>query len=350
MVAFLFASSSLQRNGYHPSKIHGTHAANTVPLDRPRKCAKYAVAFWGYLRGSLYTSEYWQHYIFDSPRLPSFDSFWYGPEAIMDNLEPSTPASNVVTDAFMLSLLGSRLTAYASHALNMSQFASILTTHQIPNEFPLIFEDKHQRLQYASRTLSALTNIAHVVQLTRNHTQSHCDQPYTHVLLTRMDLLLYGYPVLPVTPSNMVLFSEGNGFDLFDNGEIQRRFMAAPQFDPDYHINISSPHFNDQLLWIPWAIFEKLSHIHEDVLNLWRTKQINPNMETTLYQLLKQVGLAEFIFPFDMVPYTIYRGPGSRLRDLRMDATIPYIHQASIEKQSQGWVDQEQTCPIAHRG
>jgi hypothetical protein len=313
------------------------------------KCSKYAVAFYGYLRGSYYTSQFWQHYFLNTARMPPIDSFYHGPNEIWDRDNLSGKPENQVTDSYMYSMLGSSLRAFGTHKFISNDFKALLKKHNVLDEFPLLNQDGSPWFhQYASRSLSTLTNIAHLAQMLTNYTKTHCDKPYSHVLVTRLDLLLYGYLNLPVTPSNIVTYIEGNGYDLRGPGNIRRNLHLPFQFDGSFRRDVSAIHFNDQMVWIPWAVFEKLTKANVAILNAWSRHETSPNMESSLYYLLKNVGLAEHILPYDIVPFTIYRGPGER--DTQTGGTgqvPPFTHQASVEKESSGWVDME-TCPLRH--
>jgi hypothetical protein len=279
--------------------------------------------------------------------MPPVDSFWHGPSEIWDRDDLKGKPENQVTESLMYSMLGSSLRGFGTHVVKMNEFENLLEQYQVPNLFPLKNHDGtpyYNFHQYAARSLSALTNIAHLAQMMSNFTKTHCDQPYTHVLLTRLDLLLYGFPNLPVTPPNMALFIEGNGFNIIDPGNIRRNLHLPFLFNGTTHLDPKAPHFNDQMVWVPWPIFEKLAQANVVALKAWRENTISPNMESSLYNLLKKLGLAEHILPYDIVPFTIYRGAGERDSYNGPYPEIPFVHQGSVENQSEGWIDME-TCP-----
>jgi hypothetical protein len=305
-----------------------------------RQCSRYAVGFWGYLRGAYFTSQFWQHYLLNTARIPQMDAFWHGPNQVFENPPPGkSPEDIAVTESLLYSMLGASLRGFGTHEANMRSFQDFVAKQNIPDEFILKLPNGADYFhQKASRSLSAITNIAHVVQLVTNYAHTHCERNYTHVLLTRMDLLLYGYPSFPISPQNMVLYSEGNEFSSHDPGQLRRRFSLAPQFDGLKHqMDLSLPHFNDQMIWVPWEVFTKMATANSQAVQWWKERSVSPNMETSLYQLFKHLGAAQQILPYDFVPFTIYRGPGER--PPYEPPQVPYAHQNFIESRSQGWID-----------
>jgi hypothetical protein len=86
-------------------------------------------------------------------------------------------------------------------------------------------------------------------------------------------------------------------------------------------------------------VLGSLGHpVPEIALSWWREKRFIPNMETTLWNLFKEVSHATLIASYDMAHFTLYRGKGS---EERPTSTVPpreWVKQLEVEEQSNGWI------------
>jgi hypothetical protein len=316
-----------------------------------RQCSKYAVAFWGYLRGSMFTSQLWQHFVLNTVRMPPMDAFWHGPSEIWEWAPQGQQNSgNAVTEVFLRNLLGISLRGFGTHKVDMNSFEMILQQHNITENFVVTDTQGASAHQRASHSLQAITDITHSIKLVTDYVDTHCEQPYTHVLVSRMDLLLYGYPSLPISPPHMVVYNEGIGYDARDGGSVKRLFSGAPQYNAQTNrVDPTLPRFNDEMIWVPWEIIKKMKGANVEVLKWWEDRSVSPHLSTSIYQLLKKLGGAQSILPYDLVSSSIYTGPGEREQFHGQYPEIPYAHENFIDLQSNGWIDHENRykCPIS---
>jgi hypothetical protein len=240
----------------HPAKPSPLKAASGIQAN----CSSYAIGFWGYLRNGKYTSQFWRHYFIENTATGPIDTFWFGPEEVFDK-EPEKILNNEVTPELLRDYFGPQLQQYHIGRSTMLSLEKIILRNNITNEFIIKTANGDPiKTQYAARSLASISNLSNVTRLIQRYATTQCARPYSHILLTRMDLLQYFYPRLPNTTAPIVLYNEGEG--LFRDS-LRRIYGAAGSFDINYRYLPDGPHFNDQFIWIPWSLVPSVTRFQK---------------------------------------------------------------------------------------
>jgi hypothetical protein len=299
---------------------------------KSHQCAQFAVGFWGSVQAGNQTAAAWRNYLLNSPRHPPVDTFWNGPgDILFDASNPTGPSRSVMTKELQ-QWFGTSLRQIKAEVRKESALEYKLKEGHIPPSFNVYSEQgAFWKQQSAVQTLAALSNLVALENMIENYAKQHCQLPYTHVLLTQLDVLPYFYPALPLTSPNTTLFNEGQGLQPHS---IERNYGSAGLIDAQFRYNTSGPEFNDKLIWIPWSNFKKINQFVSKAFFHWQHNNFVPDLRTSLYYLLKES--TPEMLPYDMLPYSVVQGS----EEARFQSNpTPWLQATQILVQANGWTD-----------